>query len=231
MKRKCDKISALENMRLLAMNLQHHIIRLAENISRKTYFLDGLKTRLGISKFVLKILAPPVSANDRTKILSSLDKNYIARRIQQVIQCGHVPTFWILLTHSMGDIVACEPIARHLKQLVTTKKIGWIVKKAFRELLEFNPNINSILTVGSLSEGKAIAKKLAMESPDAIIVDCHFDGTSCPQTNTIFCNPANPLITIHTYYSIGSLLETYSLAAGLPPLTDAPSFYFDNILF
>ena len=211
------------------MNLRLHIIRLAENISRKTYFLDGLKTRLGISRFILKILAPPVSANDRTKILSSLDKDYIARRIQQVKQCGHLPAFWILLTHSMGDIVACEPIARHLRQMVPGAKINWIVKKAFRELLESNPNINSILTVESLSEGKSIAKQLASESPEAIIVDCHFDGTSCPVTNTIFRNPANPLINIHTYYSIGSLLETYSLAAGLPPLTDAPSFYFGNI--
>ncbi len=208
------------------MNLRRHIIRLAENISRKTYFLDGLKTRLGISRFILKILVPPVSANDRLKILSSLDKDYITRKIQRVIQCGHIPSFWILLTHSMGDIVACEPIVRYLKQLVPGAKIGWIVRRPFRELLEFNPNINSIITVENLAEGKDRIAMLAAESPNVIIVDCHFDGTSCSATNKIFRNTANPNVNIHTYYSIGSLLETYSLAAGLPPLTDAPTFHF-----
>ena len=208
------------------MNLRRHLIRLAETISRKTYFLDGLKTRLGISQFVLKILAPPVSTNDRAKILSSLDKDYISRKIQKIVQCGHVPSFWILLTHSMGDIVACEPIARYLKGLVPNAKIGWIVKRPFRELIENNPYIDSIMPVESLAEGKDFAAQQVSESADVVIVDCHFDGTSCPKTNRIFANPANPDVNIHTYLAIGSLLETYSLAAGLPPLTDAPIFHF-----
>ena len=221
-----SRFDILPDMQDFVMNLRHRLIRLAETISRKTYFLDKLKTRLGISQLVLKILAPPVSKSDRTKIMTSLDLDYIARKTKQVTQLGNTPTYWILLTHSMGDIVACEPIARYLKQMAPAAKIGWIVRRPFRELVAHNPNIDSVATVESLAEGKSMAAKLVAESPDVIIVDCHFDGTSCPATNKIFRNPANPRINIHTYYSIGPLLETYSLAAGLPPLTDSPIFYF-----
>ena len=210
---------------------RRHIIKFAEFVSRKTSCLDGLKNRLGISQKILKILTPTVNQNEIDRIRESLNVHYIGDRVFECLGRKLTPNFWIVLTRSLGDIVACEPIARYLKRIAPTAKIHWVVLKQFSEVLAANPFINEIIPVNTMAEGKDIASTQATSDKSCIIVDCHFDWTSDPIANRIFANPINPMINIHTYYSIGSLLATFSAAAGLPMLDDAPIFHVSqNIL-
>ena len=205
---------------------RRRITKFAEFISRKTSCLDGLKNRLGISNAILKILAPPVKQNEIVLIKKSLNPHYVDDRVSECLGKKLIPNFWIILTRSMGDIVACEPVSRHLKSIVPTAKVHWIVLKQFSEVLEANPFIDEVVAVDTMADGKEIASARAASDESCIIVDCHFDGTSDPATNRIFANPVNPKVNIHTYFSIGSLLATFSAAAGLPMLDDAPIFHF-----
>lgn len=210
------------------MSLRHHILKFAQIANRKTSWLDGFKNRLGIASFVLKILAPPVKPQEAARVLSSLNDRFILEKVDECRRKGLAPDFWILLVASMGDIVACEPIPRRLKQLAPGGTVHWIVRAPFREILEANPNIDEIVSVQSLSEGKDLLSARISAKDGAIAVDCHFDRTSCPGTNRIFSNPVNPGINIHTYYSMGSLLDAFSSAAGLPRFDDAPVFHFSD---
>ncbi len=208
-----------------SLSARRRIIKFAEFISRKTSFLDGLKNKLGISNAILKILAPPVKPDKVEEIKNNLNTHYIEDKVAECTRKNLTPDFWIVLTRSMGDIVACEPISRHLKKIAPASKVRWIVLKQFAEVLEANPFIDDIVAVNTMADGKAIAHTQASSNESCIIVDCHFDGTSDPATNRIFDNPINPDVNVHTYYSIGSLLETFSAAAGLPMLNDAPIFH------
>ena len=210
------------------MSLRRRILRLAQAANRKTSWLDGLKNRLGITSLVLRMLAPPVKPQDAEGIVSSLNDRFIREKIDECRQKGLSPDFWILLVASMGDVVACEPIPRHLKELAPGGTVHWIVLDPFREILEANPFVDEIVSVGSLSEGKDLLASKTTAKEGAIAVDCHFDGTSCSRTNRIFPNPVNPGINIHTYYATGSLLVSFSSVAGLPRLDDAPVFHFSE---
>ena len=211
----------MENKR----TLRQRILRFAEHVSRKTSFLDGLKKRLGISRFLLKILAPPVNASDAEQIAKSFETDIVSRKVDACRRHGAIPDFWMLLTRSLGDILSCEPIPRYLKKLAPDAKVHWIVLGQFAEALEGNPCVDEVVKVASLTEGKEIASAKASGDGNAIVVDCHFDGTSCPATNRIFQNPANPAVNVHNYYAFGPLLGTFSLAAGLPISDDAPLFH------
>ncbi len=209
-------------------SLRRRIQSFAQFVNRKTYWLDGLKNRLGITSLVLKFLAPSVKPEQAKRILASLDDHYITSQIEKCKKEKLHPDFWILLIASMGDIVACEPIPRYLKKIASDAKIHWIVSAAFYEILEANPCVDEVVAVQSLSEGKDLLFSKTAGINGAIAIDCHFDGTSCTRTNRIFPNPVNPGINIHTYYSIGSLLECFSSAAGLPRFNDAPVFHFSE---
>lgn len=207
------------------ISIRRKLLRLAERISRKTSFLDGLKTRLGITRFVLKILAPPVKVSEAAEIAKSFNTGLVSKKVEDCRKRGAVPDFWVLLVMSLGDIMACEPIPRRLKALAPGAKVHWIVLGQFAEALEGNPYVDEVVKVASLTEGKEIASAKASGDGNAIVVDCHFDGTSCPATNRIFQNPANPAVNVHNYYAFGPLLGTFSLAAGLPISDDAPLFH------
>jgi ADP-heptose:LPS heptosyltransferase len=47
-----------------------------------------------------------------------------------------------LLEH-MGDIVACEPVARYLKFNHPKAHLAWAVRLEFRELIDTNPFIEN----------------------------------------------------------------------------------------
>ena len=132
--------------------------------------------------------------------------------------------FYINCIESFGDIVACEPIARHLKEKYPLSKICWIVKKRYKDLVQYNPNIDEVLEVNCLSEAIKVCNEKRYEKNN-IIVDCHYDGRICSQSGEVHQNKNNPIINEQTYFDYGSILSTFCLSAGLPALKYAPIFW------
>lgn len=195
-------------------------------INRKTAWANGVKRRLGLWRLADSIFIKKVDSRTKQHILASLREDIVSEKVAQLSARGvDDPLFVVLHIESMGDLIAAEPISRYLKKIAPKGRIRWVVKKAFYDVLAFNPHIDEVIEVDNLSQGEDYCKSVVKDSK-AIFVNCVFHRTACPVTNRIFPNENNPLITIFTYYAIGSLLETASLAAGLPRLTDAPQFHF-----
>lgn len=129
--------------------------------------------------------------------------------------CERRPLLSVALVEHFGDIVACEPVARHLRRLHPRACILWCSRPAYRELLDHNPNVDRVLPVLCLSEWMLLRRTgLAGQ-----LIDLHAVGRSCP----VCCIPfqrsdGDPAVTINNYYQFGPLLRAFARAGGLPDI-------------
>lgn len=126
----------------------------------------------------------------------------------------------VALTEHLGDLVATEPIARHVKSL--GYHVTWLVNERYRELVAGNPNIDCVRTVTCLSEWEAIP----YEREYHLVVDLHFDQRVCHKTRKpVARRVKGGPVTLENYYDRASLLAAFCAAGGLPELGDAPRLW------
>lgn len=152
-----------------------------------------------------------------------VDTHIIENKIKSIKDKSKIE-FYVSCVESFGDIVACEPIARWLRQAAPKCKIHWIVKKQYHDLVAFNPNIDEVIDIDCLSDTMDICEEKS-KNKNNIIIDCHYDGRWDVKTGRIHRNPNNPQVNEKTYFNYGSILETFCLSAGMPALKDAPVFH------
>ena len=126
----------------------------------------------------------------------------------------------ILLAEQFGDIVACEPVSRYVRQQYPNEYLLWIVRKPFNELVRYNPSLDSIHLEYSVLESILHLKYHTFD----ILVNLHISNRFAEFTRQRLVNPrADALgITVFTYYFHGCLLEVFSEIAGLPRLKESP---------
>lgn len=129
----------------------------------------------------------------------------------------------ILLAEHFGDIVACEPLVRYLRQQHPADRLYWIVRAPFRELVDVHPDLDGVIVEPNVLY--------------ACLVHDHrvFDHLYFPYLSTRvyaytgrrLVNPtADRLgINVFNYFQFGNILRVFSRCAGLPPLDDAPRVY------
>lgn len=129
------------------------------------------------------------------------------------------------LIEHLGDIVACEPVVRHIKQEHPDAEISWVVRESYRELIDANPLIDRTIAVDCLTDWiKLQAHKFFDE-----VIDLHVNGRICQHCGIpLLKQVGDPSITGDNYFQYGSLLESFCLAAGLPALTESPRVYVPN---
>ena len=126
------------------------------------------------------------------------------------------------LVEHFGDIVACEPVARYLRKQYKDAEICWVVRDSFRELVDHNPNVDRTIAVDCLTDWI----KWRSHNVFDLVVDLHVNERICQQCRIPLHKPeGNPRITGESHLEHGSLLRAFCLAAGLPPLDDAPRVY------
>ena len=131
-------------------------------------------------------------------------------------------TIAVGLTEHFGDIVACEPVSRFLRENHPEAHIVWVVNERYRELVDTNPNIDETLAVRCLTEWITLADSGVFDK----IIDLHVNRKSCPVCKVALQKSSgNTDITEETYYSHGSLLQAFCKGAGLQELNDAPRVY------
>lgn len=130
----------------------------------------------------------------------------------------------INLTEHIGDLVACEPIAAHVRKRFPKAYIIWSVDKKYAELVRYNPNVNSVMELSCLTEWILI-KKIA--SRFARIYDCHIDSKRCSKHRISSRNTGNKQLNFDNYLNYGNLLKVATMAAGLEDIsTESPRFHF-----
>ena len=123
------------------------------------------------------------------------------------------------LTEHIGDIVACEPVARHVREIHPSADIFWVVSRNLRALVDSHPALTGILPVLCFTEWRLLASLKLFDRT----FDLHVGGKVCYDCGIQFSKPGP---TLEDYFSHGPLLTSFSIGAGLPPIDDAPRFFF-----
>jgi heptosyltransferase-3 len=128
----------------------------------------------------------------------------------------------ISLIEHIGDIIANEPISREIRKKHPTSTIIWFVRKPFKELIKYNPNIDKVLTVYCLTTWIKIREKIKFEA----VYDLHFNGRSCNHCHVpLKKENVNNLINGTNYFNYGGLLKAVSLHNKIEVLDTTPQIY------
>ena len=136
---------------------------------------------------------------------------------------------YINLVEHLGDIIACEPVSKFLRTKNPDKKIYWVLNKKYKDVVIANPYINGIIEVDNLAEADSFLQKKREEG--STILDLHYDGRTCSSTGKIHKNNIKSGINeANVFLNNSSILQSFSLVAGLEPLNEAPTFHLKENL-
>lgn len=143
------------------------------------------------------------------------------RRVRKSLAPGQKLIAIVLIEH-MGDILACEPVARHVREMFPDDHVLWIVGEHYRKLVETHPALDGCLAVSCLTECLRLMEHPGIDR----VINLHVNLRRCTAFGTILHKQqGDTAITTENYFHYGSLLEAFCRSAGLPPLLDAPRFY------
>ncbi|HUC17010.1 MAG TPA: glycoside hydrolase family 99-like domain-containing protein [Acetobacteraceae bacterium] len=129
------------------------------------------------------------------------------------------------LVEHLGDIVACEPVVRHLKEANPGATVCWVVRAPYRELLDSNPHIDAVIVVECLTEWMIIKNHHRYDQ----VVDLHVNYRICSCCGIpLIKNRGNPFVDGQIWLDHGNLLESFSQGAGLPKLSGQPRVYIQE---
>ncbi|RMD48000.1 MAG: hypothetical protein D6830_07745, partial [Ignavibacteria bacterium] len=131
----------------------------------------------------------------------------------------------IALLEHIGDIIACEPVARKVRQLHPDSHLVWVVREEYEDLLKFNPFIDEVLTVKCLTEWILLRDSGIFE----YYYDLHINERICPTCKIPLKKSfGRKEIDAIQYFDYGGLLEAFSQGAGLPILSERPNLYINR---
>lgn len=138
------------------------------------------------------------------------------------------PLIAIVRTEHFGDIVATEPLARHIRNLYPTAYLIWMVKPAFRELIDTNPHIDESFPEFCVTQRRVLLNTLVFDQA----FELQFrNNNHCPICNVFHDNPTalQEGINVHTYFNYGNLLTVFAKTGGLTlPADDQPRLYLQD---
>ena len=128
----------------------------------------------------------------------------------------------ILLIEHIGDIIACEPIVEQMKTDHPTAFLVWVVKRQYAALLQSHPRVDAVVVVNSLLSVERVVESRIFD----VAVDLHVNSRPTEVRGRKYQKRSgDPAIDLETYIGKGSLLRSFSLAAGIEPRSAAPTMY------
>lgn len=126
------------------------------------------------------------------------------------------------LVEHMGDIVACEPVIRYLREQNPEAHLTWVTGRPYEELVKHHPDLDQTLVVDCLGDWIRLKREGAYDE----IVDLHVNKRRCTVTGQILDKDIGLLeVDVTHYYQHGSLLAAFCQGAGLPPLDLQPRMH------
>jgi heptosyltransferase-3 len=133
---------------------------------------------------------------------------------------GRERSIGIVLTEHLGDIVACEPIGRYLRERHPDALICWVVNERYVDVVRAMPAVDRVVSIGCLVEAQQLLLGVFDET-----YCLHFDGRCCEHCQASLRSPqADTRINLENYFDFGSLLPVMCRIGGLPALNIAPTF-------
>lgn len=129
------------------------------------------------------------------------------------------------LIEHIGDVVACEPVSRYLRNKYPNAHLAWAIRGTYRELIDTNPHIDETITLECLTEWIKLCKHGGFDE----IMDLHINLRICPDCGVpLIKERGNPFVSIYEWLDYGALLEAFSQGAGLPKLSAHPLVYLGD---
>ena len=138
------------------------------------------------------------------------------------------PLIAIIRTEHFGDIIAAEPLARHIRTLYPEGCLVWFVKPAYRELIDTNPTIDESFQEFCVTQRRVL---LGTGIFDQVFELQFRNNNHCPTCEVFLENPTAVAqgINVHTYFNFGNLLEVFAKTGGLTlPADDQPRLYLQE---
>jgi len=134
----------------------------------------------------------------------------------------------VVRTEHFGDIVATEPLSRHIRLLYPKAHIIWFVKPAFKELIDTNPNVDETFPEFCVTQRRVLIGTGIFDQ----VLELQFrNNNHCPVCDVFVENPvANAAgINVFTYLNFSNLLTGFAKTAGLTlPEDDQPRIYLQD---
>ena len=128
---------------------------------------------------------------------------------------------YISLLGNLAGIVAAEPTARLLKRLYKGAFLTWITSRHYSELLKYNPYVDAVHEVSCLGEWVTLKPQIA-----DTVFDLNLNQKICVHCGLqLFKDGRGSEVNCNNWYDFGPLLPALLSAAGLPPVSDAPTFW------
>ncbi len=158
------------------------------------------------------------------KYLSGWYKYFMLRSLKWKL--GNRPLIAIVLSEQMGDVVACEPVAREVRRRYPNGHLVWFIRKPYLDLIQYNPVIDCHVIEKCPGERVFLLSTGIFDH----VYNMHLSHRRCKYCKE---DPVNPLadqlgMTYANYYNHGDLLYFFSQAAGLPAMTDEPRMYIPD---
>jgi len=129
------------------------------------------------------------------------------------------------LVEHLADIVACEPVARYLKLTHPGCTLSWVVKAAYRDLVDSNPHIDETVAVDCLTDWIKISRHGTYDK----VIDLHLNYRGCSHCGIpLIKTKGDPFINAYEWFDHGALLEALTIGAGLPKLSAPPRLYLNE---
>jgi heptosyltransferase III len=134
----------------------------------------------------------------------------------------------VVRTEHFGDIIAAEPLSRHIRALHPGAHLVWFVKPVFRELIDTNPTIDEAYPELCVTERRVLFGTGVFDK----IYPLQFRNNNyCPTCQVFLENPIADAagITVYTYFNYGNLLEVFAQTGGVTlPADDEPRLYLQE---
>jgi len=132
----------------------------------------------------------------------------------------------VCLIEHLGDIVACEPIARFLKKEYRDALLVWFVRQPYSEITKTNPYIDRTLIVSCMNEWILLEKSSVFDKAFTL----HFPDFECHDCGITFRSrrQGNVDVNFRNYYLRGNLLSVFCQSGGLAPIHDGPCLYITD---
>lgn len=152
----------------------------------------------------------------------SFARKYLFLRLLK-LKNGRRPLVVIILSEQMGDIIACEPVAREVRRRHPNGYIVWAVREPYIDLVRHHPDLDGYVVEKCPSERMRLIRSGIYD----VVYNLHISHRKCKYCSDDPVNPTADAIglTFDNYYHRGDLLYIFSQAAALPALTDDPRMY------
>lgn len=125
----------------------------------------------------------------------------------------------------LGDIVAVEPILRHLRTRHPDACLVYFIRPQYREIIEQHPCVDEICEVKCVTEWNWLSHTALFDH----VYDLHFDDLRCLACNLPLRKKQSfSMVRMDNYFDFGSLLTAFCLTAGLPALEERPVAYIPD---